>query len=132
MRTVVLPPAAAAVRAQAAEFMSRRFRAFCRQQGVPHRAGFALWGPPGCGKTSFVTALAAELGASLYVLTLDPTRMTDDGLKYLMRSVSTTGRSVVRPPARAAATQRLPPHMLSTATAMKAKARACANFIQKN
>jgi hypothetical protein len=42
----------------------------------------------GCGKTSYVSALAAELGATLYLLSLDARRMSDGGLKTLLRAMT--------------------------------------------
>jgi hypothetical protein len=88
MRTVLLPGPATEVRVAAARFMSASYRAFCRRKGIAHRRGYALWGPPGCGKTSFVTALAAELGAPMFTLTIDPLHTTNAGLKTLLRSIS--------------------------------------------
>ena len=31
-----------------------------RDRGIPYRRGYLLYGPPGCGKSSFITALAGE------------------------------------------------------------------------
>jgi hypothetical protein len=90
MRTVVLPAEAAGVRRTAQRFMSAQYRAFCRVKGLPHRCGFALWGPPGCGKSSFVAALAAELGATLHILTLDAKRMTNGSVRELLGKVRGT------------------------------------------
>ena len=30
------------------------------ERGIPYRRGYLLYGPPGCGKSSFITALAGE------------------------------------------------------------------------
>lgn len=41
-------------------------REFCKssgwysERGIPYRRGYLLHGPPGCGKSSFITALAGE------------------------------------------------------------------------
>ena len=35
-----------------------RSEAWYRERGIPYRRGFLLHGPPGCGKTSFIAALA--------------------------------------------------------------------------
>ena len=94
MRTIVLPAAAEELRSAAQRFMSPSYKAFCRSKGIAHRAGYALWGPPGCGKTSFVSALAAELGATLYLLYLDGQRMNNASVKKLLRSM-TLGRCVL-------------------------------------
>lgn len=39
-------------------------------KGVPYRRGYLLYGPPGTGKTSFVQAIAGELGLNLCYLNL--------------------------------------------------------------
>lgn len=31
------------------------------ERGIPYRRGYLLYGPPGCGKSSFITALAGDL-----------------------------------------------------------------------
>ena len=31
------------------------------ERGIPYRRGYLLYGPPGCGKSSFITALAGKL-----------------------------------------------------------------------
>ena len=52
--------------------------------GVPYRWGYLLHGPPGCGKSSFITAMAAELQMGICVLNLSDRGLTDDRLNYLL------------------------------------------------
>ncbi|XP_071543491.1 mitochondrial chaperone BCS1 isoform X2 [Panulirus ornatus] len=53
-------------------------------RGVPYRRGFLLHGPPGCGKSSFITALAGELKLGICVLNLSERGLTDDRLNHLL------------------------------------------------
>ncbi|XP_018017324.1 mitochondrial chaperone BCS1 isoform X1 [Hyalella azteca] len=53
-------------------------------RGVPYRRGYLLHGPPGCGKSSFITALAGHLQLSVCVLNLSERGLTDDRLNYLL------------------------------------------------
>jgi chaperone BCS1 len=48
--------------------------------GLPYRRGYLLFGPPGCGKTSFVSALAARLSLSICCLTLSSSELNDQTL----------------------------------------------------
>lgn len=51
-------------------------------------AGYLLYGPPGCGKSSFIMALAGELEYNICVLNLSERGLTDDRLNHLLRFVT--------------------------------------------
>ncbi|XP_037036788.1 mitochondrial chaperone BCS1 [Bradysia coprophila] len=53
-------------------------------RGIPYRRGYLLHGPPGCGKSSFITALAGELEFSICILNLSERGLTDDRLNHLL------------------------------------------------
>eukprot|EP01087_Luapelamoeba_hula_P016859 TRINITY_DN5225_c0_g1_i1.p1 TRINITY_DN5225_c0_g1~~TRINITY_DN5225_c0_g1_i1.p1 ORF type:complete len:519 (+),score=98.68 TRINITY_DN5225_c0_g1_i1:97-1653(+) len=48
-----------------------------RSLGIPYRRTYLLHGPPGCGKTSFVSALAGSLGLDVSVITLSEENLDD-------------------------------------------------------
>jgi hypothetical protein len=58
--------------------------AWYAQRGVPYRRGYLFHGPPGCGKTSFVTAAAGELDCPIYILNLAEPCLSDLGLLKLV------------------------------------------------
>ena len=53
-------------------------------RGIPYRRGYLLHGAPGCGKSSFVAALAGELGYDICVLNLSDAGLTDDRLAHAL------------------------------------------------
>ncbi|XP_035629080.1 mitochondrial chaperone BCS1 isoform X2 [Oncorhynchus keta] len=53
-------------------------------RGIPYRRGYLLYGPPGCGKSSFITALAGELGYSICLMSLSDRSLSDDRLNHLL------------------------------------------------
>lgn len=54
------------------------------ERGIPYRRGYLLHGPPGSGKSSFITALAGELEYGICVLNLSDRSLSDDRLNHLM------------------------------------------------
>lgn len=54
-------------------------------RGIPYRRGYLLYGPPGCGKSSFITALAGELEFGICLLNLSERGLTDDRLNHLLK-----------------------------------------------
>lgn len=46
--------------------------------------GYLLYGPPGCGKSSYITALAGELEFAICVLNLSERGLSDDRLNHLL------------------------------------------------
>lgn len=53
-------------------------------RGIPYRRGYLLHGPPGCGKSSFITALAGEIEFGICVLNLSERGLSDDRLNHLL------------------------------------------------
>ncbi|KAJ3302569.1 mitochondrial chaperone [Blyttiomyces sp. JEL0837] len=57
---------------------------FYKRCGVPFRRGYLLHGPPGCGKTSFILALAGELGLGISIIHLSSSTLSDGNLASLL------------------------------------------------
>mmetsp|Transcript_18934 Transcript_18934/g.26098 ORF Transcript_18934/g.26098 Transcript_18934/m.26098 type:complete len:416 (+) Transcript_18934:598-1845(+) len=55
-----------------------------RERGIPWRRGYLLEGLPGCGKTSFITALAGELSLDIYSINLSSKTVNDEMLSELL------------------------------------------------
>ncbi|XP_041120256.1 mitochondrial chaperone BCS1 [Polyodon spathula] len=53
-------------------------------RGIPYRRGYLLHGPPGCGKSSFITALAGKLEYSICLMSLSDRSLSDDRLNHLL------------------------------------------------
>lgn len=70
------------IREDIEEFLESR--KWYRDRGIPYRRGYLLFGPPGCGKTSFVKAVAGSIGYNIYELTLSDRNLTDQNLNTML------------------------------------------------
>lgn len=59
-------------------------RAWYSRRGVPYRRGYLLHGPPGCGKTSYIMALAGKLEYDICQMNLSNSALSDERLNYLL------------------------------------------------
>ena len=67
------------------EFLASR--KWYEERGLNYRRGYLFHGPPGCGKSSFLFALAGELDLNVCAMTLSDPAMNDNSLNTLLRSV---------------------------------------------
>ncbi|KAF9040217.1 P-loop containing nucleoside triphosphate hydrolase protein [Hymenopellis radicata] len=56
-------------------------------RGIPFRRGYLLYGAPGSGKTSFISALAGELGLDIYSISLSHKGLDDTSLAKLLNKL---------------------------------------------
>jgi len=86
LESVVLPAGMAeAIVADATKFL--KTREWYNERGVPYRRGYLFTGPPGTGKSSFVTALSHTLKKPVYVINLGAFGLSDDNLVSLLCNV---------------------------------------------
>ncbi|OBU01461.1 hypothetical protein VE01_00072 [Pseudogymnoascus verrucosus] len=62
-------------------------REWYEQRGIPYRRGYLLHGPPGSGKSSFILALAGEVGCGVAIVNLSERGLTDERLSVLLSKV---------------------------------------------
>ena len=65
-------------------FLADRLR--YEELGIPYRRGYLLYGMPGCGKSSFIAALASELDLPICFMDLTGTHIKDSRLQMLVNS----------------------------------------------
>jgi len=56
-------------------------------KGISHQRGYLLYGPPGTGKTSFIKAVAGELGFNVAILSVSSWHMDDTRLLTLFANL---------------------------------------------
>lgn len=57
-----------------------------RERDIPHRRGYLLYGPPGCGKSSLIRAVASSYNLPLAQLSLKHSRVGDGGIEALLHA----------------------------------------------
>ncbi|RUS15878.1 P-loop containing nucleoside triphosphate hydrolase protein [Endogone sp. FLAS-F59071] len=83
LSTIVMDPMLKqAIVDDAHEFLSSE--QWYSDRGIPYRRGYLLYGSPGSGKTSFIYALAGELGHNIYVINLSSRGLTNSTLGELV------------------------------------------------
>ncbi|KNH05171.1 ATP-dependent chaperone [Perkinsela sp. CCAP 1560/4] len=56
------------------------------KMGIPYRRGYLLYGPPGCGKSSLVMAIAGRFSLAICMINLSNRSLDDDSLNQLLNS----------------------------------------------
>ncbi|KAF9586319.1 hypothetical protein BGW38_006941 [Lunasporangiospora selenospora] len=83
LETIVMDPELKSyIVEDAKEFFSSE--SWYAERGLPFRRGILLYGSPGTGKTSFIHALAGELGLNIYVINLSNKAISDSTLSELV------------------------------------------------
>lgn len=66
-------------------------RKWYTDRGIPYRRGYLLYGPAGCGKTSFVKAISGSIGYDIYEIPLSDRGLDDQILSSLMQDIGSKG-----------------------------------------
>ncbi|KAI6185205.1 BCS1-like protein [Aphelenchoides fujianensis] len=85
LESVVLAAGVAdSIRTDVQEFI--KCEKWYNERGIPYRRGYLLHGPPGTGKSSFISALAGHFGYSICTLSLSERTLDDDRLAFLLNN----------------------------------------------
>ncbi|KAK4629145.1 putative mitochondrial chaperone bcs1 [Fulvia fulva] len=70
-----------------AAYVAEGSKKWYASMGIPHRRGYLFYGPPGCGKTSAINAIAGDFNLDVFSITLSNPALTDDLLEELFRTL---------------------------------------------
>ena len=73
------------------QFLHANARDWYVNVGRPYRRGYSLYGPPGCGKTSFALAVASKYNLDSHTLSLSAPGMNDELLYGLSSAINHKG-----------------------------------------
>jgi len=88
IESVILPSdAKAQVLDDVKRFLDAETRSWYLEHGIPYKRTFLLYGPPGCGKSSLIRAVASHFDCSVCMTSLANSELEDADLRMAMCSV---------------------------------------------
>ena len=88
IESVILPHIAKdQVLSDVRKFLDAESRAWYLEHGIPYKRTFLLYGPPGCGKSSLIRAVASHFDCSVCMTSLANRELEDADLRMAMCSV---------------------------------------------
>jgi len=71
----------------ARNFLGEDAKAWYGKHGIPYKRTYCLHGPPGCGKSSLISAVASEFDLNVCMLSLADPDLKDQGLRAAMQHI---------------------------------------------